>query len=182
MYLCKCDCGKERLIWQHNLTSGASKSCGCLRAERTIVQSITHGHTVNGKISREYMSWSRAKLRCTNSKAARFKDWGGRGIKMCERWMQSFDNFLADMGPCPNGYSIERKNNDGNYEPGNCCWADRVSQNNNKRNNVKLLYKGQMLTVPQLARIANLKVRTLGRRLERGWPLEKAMASGLREF
>src|SRR5882724_894990 len=174
-YLCKCDCGNERLIWQHNLTSGASRSCGCLRDSISAVQSITHGHSINGQISKEYMSWSRAKARCLNENSERFKDYGGRGIRMCERWLISFENFLLDMGPCPEGFSIERLNNDGNYEPGNCCWADRITQGNNKRNNVKLNYNGQLFTVPQLARLASLKPETLRKRMERGWSLEMAM-------
>ena len=91
-----------------------------------------HGHHVNGKPSLTYRSWQNMKTRCLNPNHPRFKNWGGRGIKVCERWMD-FTNFLADMGEKPEGLTLDRINNDGNYEPGNCRWATRKQQVQNRR-------------------------------------------------
>jgi hypothetical protein len=93
--------------------------------------------TRNGMHPREYESWSGAKKRCTNPNTVGYKNYGGRGISMCERWFNSFENFFADMGICPDNFSIERVNNDGNYEPSNCIWADRKTQANNTRRSLK---------------------------------------------
>jgi hypothetical protein len=93
----------------------------------------THGHLVNRKTSPTYNSWNSMKTRCTNPKVHNWNNYGGRGITVCERWSHSFTNFLADMGPKPEGMSIDRTNNDGDYEPTNCRWATKKDQMNNKR-------------------------------------------------
>lgn len=95
---------------------------------------ITHGHTKNGRRSPEYRCWERMKTRCQNSNNNGYKNWGGRGVSVCKRW-HSFKNFYADMGSRPEGLTLERRNNDGNYEPGNCYWATWKEQNNNRRPN-----------------------------------------------
>ena len=103
------------------------------RKSRTAPRKIKHGHTRQGKISAEYRSWVGAKRRTTSPNASDWKNYGGRGIKMCDRWLNSFENFLADMGPRPEGHSLDRINNHGNYEPGNCRWATHTEQMRNRR-------------------------------------------------
>lgn len=141
-WTCWCDCGKEKAIRADGLTTGAVQSCGCLGRERrtaaSVVASLKHGKT-RGKRGEqrqppEYRAWTNMKTRCYNQKSKRYVDWGGRGIKVCDRWLNSFENFYADMGPKPApGYSIDRIDVDGNYEPGNCRWADAKTQRNNRR-------------------------------------------------
>lgn len=96
------------------------------------MSNFRHGHCCNGKVSHTYMAWSAMLQRCVTPTHKRYKDYGGRGIKVCARW-QLFDNFLADMGTKPKGMSIERRNNDADYGPANCYWATRTEQNRNKR-------------------------------------------------
>lgn len=136
VWLCRCACGQVRRIPTSNLRTGASVSCGCYRNDVNKASKATHGHcrSADGRtiLSSTYITWVNMHQRCTNPKRRGFKDYGGRGITVCERW-QKFENFLADMGERPPGLSIDRVNNDGNYEPGNCRWATRVEQNRNQR-------------------------------------------------
>ena len=125
--------------------------------------------------SKEYKIWTGLFTRCENANRADFDSYGGRGIKVCERW-NSFENFFADMGKCPDGKSIDRINNDGDYCPTNCRWATRQEQGRNKRNNKKYLYKGQWLFLSELAKLSVVKLETLkGRLYSSGWDAEKAV-------
>lgn len=132
---CACKCGSVRNLDASNITSGKSKSCGCYKAEMISINCAhpTHGHSKNGKPSREYRTWQGIKTRCYNKKLRSYKYYGARGIKVCARWLESFENFFSDMGFKPEGLTIERKNCDGDYEPSNCVWATWSQQNRNKR-------------------------------------------------
>jgi hypothetical protein len=139
-YLCRCDCGAEREVYAGHLRHGRSSSCGCLAAEinRTRDHSkdnnppwIMHGHTA-GKWSPTYITWSGIVARCTNPKSEQYRWYGARGILICERW-RKFENFLADMGERPPGLTIDRKDSNGHYEPGNCRWASKTVQASNMR-------------------------------------------------
>lgn len=113
--------------------------------------------------------------RCLNTKHKDYADYGGRGVTVCDRW-KTFDNFIADMGPAPANATVERIDNNGNYEPKNCRWATRAEQGRNKRNNRFLTYDGKTQHLTAWARDLGIAHSTLRERLERGWPVEKALS------
>lgn len=118
-----------------------------------------------------YLTWTSMLARCNNAKIRAYPDYGGRGISVCERW-RDFANFLADMGERPRGHSLDRINNDGNYEPGNCRWATRATQNNNSRHNVTLTIGDRSMTLEAWSRESGIKQPTLSKRLAAGWPMD----------
>ncbi len=131
-WLCLCDCGNFKTISRNKLITGHTKSCGCLVAEVSRRRFTTHGHNSRGVRSSEYTTWDAMIQRCTNPHCCQFRNYGGRGISVCKRWMK-FENFFADMGRRPTGKSIDRINNNGNYEPGNCKWSTPSEQLRNRR-------------------------------------------------
>lgn len=133
MWLCVCDCGNKKIFGKSWITGGNTKSCGCLMREVSAAKVTKHGHNKRSDISSTYHSWSGMRARCKNPKNKAYSYYGGRGIRVCERW-DSFENFLADMGEKPKGTSLDRyPNNDGNYEPSNCRWATFKQQRVNQR-------------------------------------------------
>jgi hypothetical protein len=128
---CACSCGSTKTVHIANLKSGRQQSCGCLNAERKRDNKyrLTHGQSYTP----EYAAWHNMIQRCTRPNHAAWKDYGGRGISVCDEWMASFEVFIAHVGPRPDGMSIDRINNDGNYEPGNVRWATKRTQSNNQR-------------------------------------------------
>ena len=130
---CRCDCGVITIVSLANLCTGHTVSCGCLRTETIIARSLKHGHARRAKHHPLYVVWTSMMKRCSNTACKDWPNYGGRGITVCAEWRNSFDAFLADMGPRPDGTSLDRMNNDGNYEPCNCRWATRIEQNHNQR-------------------------------------------------
>lgn len=168
-WLCRCDCGTEKVILGQSLRSGATRSCACLSSEVASATSITHGlsHT------KLYKAWFGMLQRCENPSILHWRRYGGRGIKVCERW-HDFPNFINDMGERPTGCSIERIDNDGNYEPGNCRWATKIEQQNNMSTNRIIQLDGERMTLSQAARKFNIPKHTAGSRIRSGWTIEAA--------
>lgn len=161
-WLCLGDCGKQHIAIGSKMVTGHTKSCGCLIGEASSRRAI---HRQSN--SPTYWSWGNMLRRCNDPKSIAFENYGGRGIKVCERWMK-FENFYADMGEKPDGYSIDRINNDGNYEPSNCRWADRKTQNNNCRSNLIFTDKdGEVLTLSQLCEKRGKKYQNIKARFYR---------------
>ena len=127
-FLCKCDCGNETIVCLSRLRSNHTKSCGCIRGISTI-----HGHTKNKINTKTYNSYIGMKQRCYYVNHKFYENYGGRGIIMCDRWLESFNNFLEDMGERPEGCTIDRINSDGNYTPDNCRWSTTSEQSKNRR-------------------------------------------------
>lgn len=145
LWLCRCECGTERAILGVTLRRGTARSCGCSR--------IRHGHArrVKGKTT-EYKSWGAMLSRCYCEQATGYAMYGARGIIVCDRWRESFENFYADMGPKPTDrHSIERNDGTGNYEPGNCKWATSYEQTRNVRRNVMLSFEGKTMCITDWA-------------------------------
>jgi hypothetical protein len=167
-YRCRCDCGNEILALANNVRRGNTRSCGCFQLDvRT-----KHGHCRRGRMSSEYSSWENMHARCNQKH--NHPGHGGRGIIVCARWAD-FEIFLADMGPKPSRkHSIERKNNNGNYEPDNCVWATDLEQQRNKSNSQMVSFNGRTQCVAAWAVELNLHKRTLHNRIARGWPIERA--------
>lgn len=150
-YKCLCDCGKECVKSASYLLNSETfphPSCGCWRKELNIASSTTHGR--GKKTDREYKTWCEIKGRCYNENSTFYKNYGGRGIKMCDRWLNSFENFIADMGNRPSPkHSIDRIDVNGDYTPENCRWATMKEQCNNRRSNIRIEYQGKTQTLKQ---------------------------------
>lgn len=167
----RCDCGNEHVVRSGDLKNGNTESCGCLHVEHARKLNLSHGMTGTP----EYESWSGMIDRCLDPNEAVFKHYGGRGISVCDRWLNSFENFYADMGPKGTAASIDRIDNDGNYEPRNCRWASRAQQARNRRNNHLITIRGRTQCVTDWAREAGVSLGTALTRLKRGQNPEAAI-------
>lgn len=175
-WICKCDCGNEKDVYQDHLVSGKSQSCGCFRTEKVsvVMREIKTKHNWYG--TRLYKAWQSMKMRCTNPNNHNYENYGGRGIKLCEEWREftPFKEWALN-----NGYddtlTIDRIDVNGNYEPSNCRWTTIAVQNNNKRNNRFVTYNGRTQTVSQWAEELNINRDTIYTRLNRGWSEERAL-------
>lgn len=170
-WLCRCECGKQAIVASDKLSSGHTKSCGCWKAKRIQETKTTHG--LAGTPT--YRSWTAMMTRCHTPGSPKYEKYGGRGIKVCERW-KDFELFVGDIGLSPGrGYSLNRINNDGDYEPGNCHWATAIEQQNNKSNNRLVTANGVTHTVAEWSRITGINYNTLTKRLNSGVDPQRAL-------
>src|SRR6267142_4778572 len=168
---CRCDCGSVKPVAGGSLRKGYSSSCGCLRKETVAKRSQKHSDYV----SKEYTAWSAMLRRCRNSKDPAYPNYGGRGITVCTPW-HTYTNFLRDMGRAPStNHSIDRINNDSNYDPINCRWATAIEQNSNKRGARLLPWRGLLMTAAAWERHLGVAKGTIQDRLRAGWSVEDAL-------
>jgi hypothetical protein len=170
-WLCSCACGVQKVIRQDHLLSGVVVSYGC------VMRSISRERGRYGKdngLTRIAFCWRNMIARCQNSNNPNFHHYGGRGIKVCERW-HSVENFIADMPPMPPGMELDRIDNDGDYEPGNCRWATRQSQMRNTRGNVKLTIDGETRCIQEWSEISGINPGAIRARLKYGWDAKTAV-------
>ena len=134
IYLCRCSCGSVVKVRSSSLKSGHTKSCGCLRSEESGIRNFIHGMSSKTELSAEYSAWNNMKNRCYRKSDKRYMDYGGRGISVCRSWVNSFSNFLKDVGPRPTGkHSLDRIDNNAGYSKSNCRWATKSEQSKNSR-------------------------------------------------
>jgi len=175
---CQCSCGSIRYGMTANLVRGITKSCGCLVPDNNRATKTKHGNAAGGYLSPEYKVWQHMLSRCKNPNGPDWTIYGGRGIKVCERWQKSFINFLSDMGPRPSSkYSIDRINSDGNYEPINCRWATIIQQARNRSSNRFIEWRGERRTISEWTEILGFPRNLIIQRIKMGWSIEKTMTT-----
>jgi hypothetical protein len=175
-WFCRCDCGSEVSIMSNSLRSGRTNSCGCIRSETTTRLKTKHGK----RKTPEFDVWCNMRRRCYDPSNKSYRDYGGRGIKVCPQWRDSFKTFIEDVGPRPTAsHQLDRINNFGNYEPKNVRWATRKEQCNNRRSNSRYEFRGQKLTISELMSFSNSTLsyaHIMQRIRKRGWPIEEAIS------
>jgi len=174
VWTCMCDCGKIKTIRRKHVKAGKTISCGCARNDAIALVNKTHGATCGRRHSPEYTSWAEMKTRCNNQNRESYKNYGGRGIKVCKRW-NSFANFLKDMGAKPPKSTLERKNNNKGYSPSNCIWATRSQQAQNTRRCCYLELGGLKLSKSEWARKIGVNRTTITARLKAGLTAKEAL-------
>lgn len=175
---CICDCGLRKKIIGSHLVTGHTKSCGCLLKD--FPPTLLHGQCKKNNTTDEYTAWIRLKDRVTNPNNDHFNRYGGRGIKCCDRWMNNYENFFADMGKRPSSlHSIDRIDNDGDYTPENCRWATKKEQARSRCSSRFIEHAGQNKTLAEWAEGAGMDLRALWQRLKRGWGMEKSLKTPL---
>lgn len=186
-WVCRCECGVEKSVGATNLLGSRTKSCGCLLTDflrgRSTHRATCAGTVDHRKHTPEYSAWSAIKNRCCSTSSQYYGRYGGRGIGLCDRWFSSFVNFLSDMGPRPSPlHSIDRIDNDGNYEPSNCRWATKIEQNRNRRSNLVLTAFGQSMPLAGWAEKTGIGRQTIRQRLRHGWTVEDALCIPARSY
>lgn len=171
--LCHCDCGTIMSAAMHMLRNGNTRSCGCLQVESITKRNRTHGLTGTPA----WYSYHSAKQRCSNRRSQGWKDYGGRGITMCAHWLESFENFYADMGQRPPKTSLHRIDNDGPYSPENCRWATPSEQGLNSRNIRLMTCNGETFSLGEWCRRLNVSRHTMYRRFSAGWTVAAALST-----
>lgn len=173
-WLFRCDCGNEKVSRIRNVTGGRTTSCGCVFRAQMIQRNTTHG--LSRQHQREYRSWKDMRGRCNTPTDSDYADYGGRGIRVCERW-SDFAVFLSDMGERPDGHTIDRIDVNGDYEPGNCRWAPAKVQANNKRSNHLIQMRGETRTLQQWCEEFGIDPSKVRYRLKQGWALDRAFSN-----
>lgn len=169
-FRCRCDCGAEHKVSAGNLTSGRTKSCGCLKRENA------HSRKHGGKGTLTYKRWRSMRARCLKKSAVNYPQYGGRGITICDRWLNSYSAFLEDMGECPDeSMTLDRINNDLGYTPENCRWSSKTAQNRNKKGVKLLTHGGLTMCVSEWAERTGIKAQNILNRLRMGWTVERAL-------
>lgn len=165
-WIARCGCGSEFAATGVRIRSGEVKTCPACSRERVRLAHVTHGE----RRTPEYRTWTHIKSRCLNSNVPEFKHYGGRGVSICDRWRESYEAFLEDMGRRPPGkHSIDRIDVNGDYEPGNCRWATHIEQGNNKRCNRLIEINGETKTMAQWADFAGISRETMLKRVKKGF-------------
>lgn len=176
-FLCQCACGNQKKIRRDHLRNGKIISCGCVRTAGSSARAhVMHAaNTTHGKSrTKLHGVWFGIKQRCTNPKSTAFKYYGGKGISICERWLD-FSNFFADLGEPEIGMTLDRINSNGNYEPSNCRWATRKEQMLNTSRNHYLTHNGETMTISQWAEKTGISQKNIGNRIKKGWPIPEAL-------
>jgi hypothetical protein len=169
---CQCSCGTFKYVESCSLRRGNSKSCGCFAVDEVKARNAKYGRHKHAV----YDTWCGMKKRCLNESNKSFNDYGGRGIDLCQEWIDSFEAFFNHIGERPSAqHSIDRIDNNKGYEPGNVRWATRIVQNNNKRSNIIIEFKGGTKTVAEWGRIFNINPSIIQKRLKRGWSIEDTL-------
>ena len=180
-WLCKCKCGNETVVMSSHLIGGKIKSCGCWWEERKHEYRKIHGHSHKERL---YNIWLGMKNRCYTKSHIRYSDYGGRGITVCAEWKQDYSAFRS--WAIQNGYAdyltIDRIDNNGNYEPSNCRWVSMHEQCRNQRTNVMLTYCGKTQTMKDWAKELNMSYSAIGWRIRNGWNVEKALTTPVQSF
>jgi hypothetical protein len=173
MWLCRCDCGTEKIIRGSHITNHKTLSCGCYKDKNTSIRNTTHGKS-NTRI---YKSWAHMVARCNNPNDNAYKHYGGRGITVCDEWT-TFEGFYKDMGSSyRDGLTIDRINNNGNYEPSNCKWSTYEEQGNNKRNNHIIEYNGISKSIAQWEKELGYPKDLISAILRRKWSVDRAIST-----
>lgn len=170
-WICKCDCGNIIVVQGCHLSSKHTKSCGCYHKE--IVLELINIHGMSN--TRVYKAWNSMIQRCYGKNSIGYKNYRGRGIKVCDHWKDSFENFYKDMGNCPDKLTLDRIDNNGDYSLKNCRWITQMEQCSNKRDNIYYEYKGEKRTIPQLGRIYKINISTLAYRIRKGMSIIEAI-------
>lgn len=172
--LCECGCGQPATISKRTRRGYVRGQPQRFIFGHAGTTTRTHGHASGGARSSTHSCWTELNARCRNTKHRQWRQYGGRGIRVCERW-RKFENFLADMGERPRGMSIDRIDNNGNYEPGNCRWSDAITQANNRRTNTVVVFGDRRGTVSQLARMFGRNPELVRARIKRGWSIGESL-------
>ena len=181
LWKCLCDCGTEIIVRGEHLRNGSTHSCGCFYRETRKTINYIHGQRRKEATTKEYQAWTNAKTRCYNSKSEKYLSYGGRGIRMCDEWKNSFEVFYRDMGACPKDMTLERKDVNGDYCLENCVWASQAIQDRNRRTNVWHEHDGEKMIQADWARKLRVHHSFIINRLNDGLSFETIYGQA-REF